>query len=418
MKLLLISGGLMLQFSLAAQNVGIGTMNPAARLHVVDSAVVFSAAGSVPFVSGKTAIQGAGRRMMWHPDKAAFRAGYVYSGGWDDISIGHFSFAAGQEVIAKGNSSIALGQYNYAEGIGAIAIGANCNAKYNYSVAIGRDAISFAGNGIAIGTGVSVSNLFGLALGYAATSSGEKAISIGNLGTASGTQSFAIGNTPIASGSNSFAIGNVVHASGVNSVAMGSYASTSNLNGAFALGDNSTTTVMQSFAANGFRARFAGGYRLFTTSAVTIGAFLNAGANSWAALSDVRIKENFLPVDGESFLQKIAALPLTTWNYIGQEAKTMRHYGPMAQDFYAAFGRDALGEIGCDTLINQQDFLGVNLIAIQALEKRTEKIDELEKKVDQQEKKMEKLEKENAFLKEQMNAVLKAIKADQGASKD
>ena len=43
----------------------------------------------------------------------------------------------------------------------------------------------------------------------------------------------------------------------------------------------------------------------------------------------------------------------------------------MAQDFYKAFGHDELGEIGCDTLINQQDFLGVNLIAIQAFEKRT-----------------------------------------------
>jgi hypothetical protein len=43
----------------------------------------------------------------------------------------------------------------------------------------------------------------------------------------------------------------------------------------------------------------------------------------------------------------------------------------MAQDFYKAFGKDGLGEIGCDTLINQQDFLGVSFIAIQALEKRT-----------------------------------------------
>jgi len=43
----------------------------------------------------------------------------------------------------------------------------------------------------------------------------------------------------------------------------------------------------------------------------------------------------------------------------------------MAQDFYKALGKDDIGEIGCATLINQQDFLGVNLIAIQALEKRT-----------------------------------------------
>ena len=64
-------------------------------------------------------------------------------------------------------------------------------------------------------------------------------------------------------------------------------------------------------------------------------------------------------------------MPLTTWNYIGQDAKTLRHYGPMAQDFYNAFGHDEFGEIGCDTFINLQDFLGVNLIVIQVLEKRT-----------------------------------------------
>ena len=44
----------------------------------------------------------------------------------------------------------------------------------------------------------------------------------------------------------------------------------------------------------------------------------------------------------------------------------------MAQDFHAAFGKDKYGTIGSDTGINQADFDGVNLIAIQALEKRTE----------------------------------------------
>jgi hypothetical protein len=43
----------------------------------------------------------------------------------------------------------------------------------------------------------------------------------------------------------------------------------------------------------------------------------------------------------------------------------------MAQDFFAAFGKDKYGTIGCDTLINQQDFLGVNFVAVQALEKRS-----------------------------------------------
>jgi hypothetical protein len=150
---------------------------------------------------------------------------------------------------------------------------------------------------------------------------------------------------------------------------------------------------MGTFVANGFRTRFAGGYRLFTNSAATVGAFLNADANSWAALSDVRMKENFLPVNGEVILERIAAMPQYTWNYIGQDVKTLRHYGPMGQDFYKAFGRDALGEIGCDTLINQQDFLGVNFIAIQALEKRTQEIKELKEMILQLRKEIDDLKK-------------------------
>lgn len=62
---------------------------------------------------------------------------------------------------------------------------------------------------------------------------------------------------------------------------------------------------------------------------------------------------------------------LVSWNYKRQDPAQYRHYGPMAQDFYAAFGKDKYGNIGNDTTINSADFDGVNMIAIQALEKRT-----------------------------------------------
>lgn len=64
-------------------------------------------------------------------------------------------------------------------------------------------------------------------------------------------------------------------------------------------------------------------------------------------------------------LQKLAALPIQSWSYRSQ-ASSVRHLGPMAQDFYAAFG---LGE--SDTTITTTDIDGVNMLAIQALEKRT-----------------------------------------------
>ncbi len=71
----------------------------------------------------------------------------------------------------------------------------------------------------------------------------------------------------------------------------------------------------------------------------------------------------------------------------------------MAQDFFIAFGKDELGTIGCDTLINQQDFLGVNLIAIQALEKRTNELkQQLEKQIQDQQLQIDAIKKQNEML--------------------
>jgi hypothetical protein len=123
-----------------------------------------------------------------------------------------------------------------------------------------------------------------------------------------------------------------------------------------------------------FSARFSGGYRLFTNSAASVGVRLESGANSWSTLSDERRKENFKPVNGEAMLEKIGRFRLTTWNYRGQDARQYRHYGPMAQDFFAAFGNDGIGVIGNDTTINAADFDGINFAAIKALVDRTEQL--------------------------------------------
>jgi endosialidase-like protein len=66
-------------------------------------------------------------------------------------------------------------------------------------------------------------------------------------------------------------------------------------------------------------------------------------------------------VDGFEVLEKLAALPISTWNYKWDDP-SIRHLGPMAQDFAAAFG---LGED--DRKINLVDANGVVMVAIQAL---------------------------------------------------
>ena len=95
------------------------------------------------------------------------------------------------------------------------------------------------------------------------------------------------------------------------------------------------------------------------------------GQVAFTASSDKTKKENFQPVDGEEVLGKIRGFELTSWNFIGHDPKEFRHYGPMAQDFFAAFGHDGVGQIGTETTINSGDLAGILMIAVQALEKRT-----------------------------------------------
>jgi hypothetical protein len=77
--------------------------------------------------------------------------------------------------------------------------------------------------------------------------------------------------------------------------------------------------------------------------------------------SDRNMKENFDAVDSRAVLDRVKNLPISTWNYKDQGAE-IRHIGPMAQDFAAAFG------VGEDNRrINFVDANGVTLASIQAL---------------------------------------------------
>ena len=70
------------------------------------------------------------------------------------------------------------------------------------------------------------------------------------------------------------------------------------------------------------------------------------------------------PVDGQELLEKLAALPISTWSY-NADPPSVRHLGPMSQDFMAAFG---LGSD--DRKIDLIDANGVVMVALQALYRR------------------------------------------------
>lgn len=183
-------------------------------------------------------------------------------------------------------------------------------------------------------------------------------------------------------------------AEGDYSFAAGSFAKASH-RGAFVWGDDSTDDDVVSSANNQVTLRAAGGYRLFTSSALTAGVQLAPGGGSWSSISDRNMKENFAPVDAREVVERIAAMPITTWNYKSQNA-AIRHMGPMAQDFSAAFG---LGE---DELrINTIDIDGVALAAIQGLHQMVQEKDarlvEQQRDIDQLRARLERIER--AMLK-------------------
>jgi hypothetical protein len=95
----------------------------------------------------------------------------------------------------------------------------------------------------------------------------------------------------------------------------------------------------------------------------------------WTNASDRNIKENFRNLDGSHILSQLHQMPITEWNYIN-EPDSIRHIGPMAQDFYAAFG---LG--GNDKTISTIDPSGVALVAIQALYQKQLELEESHKEL-------------------------------------
>jgi len=101
-----------------------------------------------------------------------------------------------------------------------------------------------------------------------------------------------------------------------------------------------------------------------------IGVTLLAGSGSWSNLSDRNAKSAIVPVSDDDILAKVSSLPISEWSYTTERG--VRHVGPMAQDFYAAFN---VGED--DRHITSIDEDGVALAAIKALNARVERRDAL-----------------------------------------
>lgn len=313
---------------------------------------------------------GAGTRFMWHPSRGALRFGRAQSTEWDDANMDDFTFAGGNQVTASGYGSFAFG-----------------------------DQVTVTSTvGVGFGSGVTVT-------GTAGFSSGASNLVAGFAGT-------AIGYTCRANGQGSVAIGYRCSATGDYSVALGYRASNNTHTGTMAMGDESTTDSVRNTLDNQFVARYANGYRFYTNALTNggsaLGVQLTAGATSWSTISDSTKKEKFAYADNETFLTKLSNLRLGSWKYKAQQ-DGYRHYGPMAQEIFAAYGEDNYGKIGCDTLLASGDMDGIMMILLQGLEKRTtvQKQENalLKTQLNDVTAQLTDIKKENATLKEQLAAI-------------
>ncbi|HEX2202225.1 MAG TPA: tail fiber domain-containing protein [Longimicrobium sp.] len=333
---------------------------------------------------GSIPATGAGVRMMWFPTLYAFRAGKVDSFGatyWDLANVGYGSVALGENVRASGNNSFAANLATTASGDESVALGNNGTAS-------GDRAFTFNGTASAVGA---------VAIGSGAQATNDDALALGPSSIAGGLASITIGPS-IANGNFGVAIGLQNSASGQFSVAIGKNARTANRQGSVVIGDacaSFSSDSVYATANNQFVVRGCGGVRIFTNQGLTSGVELASGGSGWSAVSDRNRKENFLALDGEDVLARLRAVPVTTWNYRTQE-RSIRHMGPMAQDFHAAFG---LGE--SDLLINSIDIDGVSLAGVKALDARTTT----------QQAEIEALRAENAELRARLERIEAALAA-------
>jgi hypothetical protein len=277
------------------------------------------------------------------------------------VGAGNQNVISSSSVAAEGQSAfIGAGAFNTVAGNAAGIVGGEQNTALADFAMIGGGYQNNVGAQYGtIGGGLTnkVAGQYGaIGGGYNNVASGMQAAVAGGYGnTASGRNAVIPGGAyNVAGGLDSLAAGNTSHAT---------------YDGTFVWSDYSASSGITSTGPNQFLARAAGGFYLYSSATLKSGVKLAPGSGSWSSLSDRAAKTGVVNVDDARILAKVAALPVSEWSYTSQ-GTGVRHIGPMAQDFRAAF---SLGED--DRHIATIDEEGIALAAIKALQAKVSEKD-------------------------------------------
>ncbi len=160
---------------------GIGTSTPMARLHIANDGMIYAEGD---YGTGDTVADGPKVAFIWNPRKAALRAGRATGNEWDWDHIGAYSTAIGYNPHASGHYSVVGGGYaNAATGVGsAVSGGWNNAASGHYSTIGGGGSLSATGNYSTVGGGNSNTasgHYSSVAGGYSNTASGDYSFAVG-----------------------------------------------------------------------------------------------------------------------------------------------------------------------------------------------------------------------------------------------
>lgn len=281
----------------------------------------------------------------------------VSGGGGAEVdsnsAIGDYSTVGGgrSNKAILGYATVGGGFDNTTNGTSATVSGGESNGAINVYTTVSGGFDNLASGNVATVSGGRNNTASGI---QGTVSGGSTNIASGDVATVSGgTANTASGwGSTVCGGKDNTAAGNYSFAAGHRAKAIH--------NGAFVWADQSNFDFV-SLATNQFFIRASGGTHIYSNPLATSGVRLAAGASAWDVISDSTKKRNIRLVNTKHILDKVENLPVKQWSYLTQDP-SIEHIGPMAQDFYAAFG---LGED--DKTISTIDPAGVALAAIKGL---------------------------------------------------